>query len=87
MAINREFTSEELEDGEKIHEGERVDFGTWRHGHSEAIVFEVDGKHWKAWFDVHPTEGMDINYPVSATQVEQKEVMVTKWIEVKNEAV
>ncbi len=62
-----------------LDEAEEIESRPWRHGRKVRYVFEVDGEHWSAWFDMHHDEGDQSCYPITATRVHQVERTVKVW--------
>jgi hypothetical protein len=64
---------------ETLQGSEPVDQRNWRHGHSEAYVFEHDGALWKVWINVHHSEGWETHDKFRATQVRPVQKTITVY--------
>ena len=89
--FDRKFLVDELglpyDNDEIIMEDEVVDTLRWSIVHS--LIFKHDGKYYKTYYSVGATE-MQYESPweyeesVECTEVELKEVLVKKWVEVQS---
>lgn len=86
MPITRTFTVAELKELDvtvmlPLHdEIIEADDGMTLH----SLVFELDGRAWEVTYRHHDMEGVYWDDdPVTATAVEQREVIVTKWLPVE----
>lgn len=73
--IEREFTEAEILD----QDFESIESSYWRHGTDQTFVFELDGVHWSFQARVHHEDGLQLDGPVTATQVHQVDKVVKVW--------
>ena len=86
MKFKTEFLKEELDLPYSAVEDKVVDNSRWSIYHK--IVFEYNGKHYSTYYSAGATEMQDespweYEEEVECIEVELKEVMVKKWVEVK----
>lgn len=78
MHISEDRAEEIMEDGQP------VDQGTWRWGHTETYVFEENGKHYAFLARFQPEHGcQNIDGGIDCYEVEAVEVKTIKWRQVK----
>ncbi len=86
IVLHKDYLKKELDLPCEAIKNEIVDVSRWSVQHE--IIFAYSGKFYKTWYSCGATE-QQYEYPwdneeeVECWEVELKEVMVKKWVEVK----
>lgn len=91
LGIPDEWTAEEGQQAERLHE-EQTDTGRWVSAHWLVFRAPDDGRAWAVTYEQGLTELQDDTEPwgygrteVTATEVEERQVTVTRWLPVCGE--